>query len=313
MADGADPDSDPDRSSGCSTSPAPSTSCSTSSPTCWRSQSLPARPPPRLPPLMAATDAPPARRDFRVRRPFPRTLRSARDPPRRARDARSALAAGRVRPVQAAGRRPHLRLAAHDDPDRGAHRDPRRARRRGALGGAATSSPRKTTPPRPWPSARRHRREPARRAGVRVEGRDARGVLVLHRAGPHVARRRRPEHDPRRRRRRHPARAQGRRVRGQGLGARPGRADNPELAIVLRLLAKGLRDDPQKWTRLAAGIKGVTEETTTGVHRLYQMHERGRAAVPGDQRQRLGHQVASSTTCTAAATASSTASTGPPT
>ena len=38
-------------------------------------------------------------------------------------------------------------------------------------------------------------------------------------------------------------------------------------------------------------IKGVTEETTTGVHRLYQMPRDRRAAVPGDQRQRLGHQV----------------------
>ena len=36
-------------------------------------------------------------------------------------------------------------------------------------------------------------------AGVRVEGRDARGVLVVHRAGAALARRRRPQHDPRRR------------------------------------------------------------------------------------------------------------------
>ena len=46
----------------------------------------------------------------------------------------------------------------------------------------------------------------------------------------------------------------------------------------------------QRYTKIAAGIKGVTEETTTGVHRLYQMAENGDAAVPGDQRQRLGHQ-----------------------
>ena len=38
-------------------------------------------------------------------------------------------------------------------------------------------------------------------------------------------------------------------------------------------------------------IKGVTEETTTGVHRLYQMAKDEAAAVPGHQRQRLGHQV----------------------
>jgi adenosylhomocysteinase len=60
----------------------------------------------------------------------------------------------------------------------------------------------------------------------------------------------------------------------------PGSADNPEFAIVLRLLNTSLRDDPKKWTRLAAGIKGVTEETTTGVHRLYQMHERGELVFP---------------------------------
>ena len=42
---------------------------------------------------------------------------------------------------------------------------------------------------------------------------------------------------------------------------------------------------------IAEQIKGVTEETTTGVHRLYQFAEQRRAAVPGDQRQRLGHQV----------------------
>ncbi len=50
-------------------------------------------------------------------------------------------------------------------------------------------------------------------SGVRVEGRDARGVLVVHRAGADVARRRRPEHAARRRRRRDAPRAQGRRVR----------------------------------------------------------------------------------------------------
>ena len=58
-----------------------------------------------------------------------------------------------------------------------------------------------------------------RRPGVRLEGRDARGVLVVHRAGADVARGR-PEHDPRRRRRRHAARPQGRRVRGGRRGAR---------------------------------------------------------------------------------------------
>jgi adenosylhomocysteinase len=55
---------------------------------------------------------------------------------------------------------------------------------------------------------------------------------------------------------------------------------NQEFAIVLALLRKTLREDPQKWTRMAASIKGVTEETTTGVHRLYQMVERGELLFP---------------------------------
>ncbi len=60
----------------------------------------------------------------------------------------------------------------------------------------------------------------------------------------------------------------------------PTSASNAELAIVLGLLAKGLRTDPTKWTRLAAGIKGVTEETTTGVKRLYKMAERSELLFP---------------------------------
>jgi adenosylhomocysteinase len=51
----------------------------------------------------------------------------------------------------------------------------------------------------------------------------------------------------------------------------PTEAANPELAIVLGLLQRSLKNDPQKWTRMASHIKGVTEETTTGVKRLYKM------------------------------------------
>jgi adenosylhomocysteinase len=50
----------------------------------------------------------------------------------------------------------------------------------------------------------------------------------------------------------------------------PSTADSEEFAIVLGLLQRSLEDDPQRWTKIAADIKGVTEETTTGVHRLYQ-------------------------------------------
>ena len=60
----------------------------------------------------------------------------------------------------------------------------------------------------------------------------------------------------------------------------PTTASNPEFAIVLGLLQRSLRTEPNKWTQLAAGIKGVTEETTTGVMRLYKMFERGELLFP---------------------------------
>ncbi len=60
----------------------------------------------------------------------------------------------------------------------------------------------------------------------------------------------------------------------------PTSASNPELAIVLGLLQRSLKNDPTKWTRMAADIKGVTEETTTGVKRLYKMAEKGELLFP---------------------------------
>src|SRR5437764_12494936 len=60
----------------------------------------------------------------------------------------------------------------------------------------------------------------------------------------------------------------------------PERAESEELAVILSLLQRSLAEDPQRWTRIAAGIKGVTEETTTGVHRLYQMVETGELLFP---------------------------------
>jgi len=53
-------------------------------------------------------------------------------------------------------------------------------------------------------------------------------------------------------------------------------AENDEHAVILGLLTRSLAEDPQRFTRMAAEIKGVTEETTTGVHRLYQFAEQGR-------------------------------------
>jgi len=55
----------------------------------------------------------------------------------------------------------------------------------------------------------------------------------------------------------------------------PASSSSEEFRVVLELLSRSLAEDPQRWSRLAAGIKGVTEETTTGVNRLYQMLEAG--------------------------------------
>ncbi|HUZ30121.1 MAG TPA: adenosylhomocysteinase [Solirubrobacteraceae bacterium] len=60
----------------------------------------------------------------------------------------------------------------------------------------------------------------------------------------------------------------------------PASADSEEFRIVLELLTRSLQADPQRWTKAAADIKGVTEETTTGVHRLYQFAESGRLLFP---------------------------------
>jgi adenosylhomocysteinase len=66
------------------------------------------------------------------------------------------------------------------------------------------------------------------------------------------------------------------------LGAVPAveTADSEEYAVVLDLLHRSLAEDRQRWTRVAAGIRGVTEETTTGVHRLYEMHRAGTLLFP---------------------------------
>ena len=60
----------------------------------------------------------------------------------------------------------------------------------------------------------------------------------------------------------------------------PASADSEELGVILSLLTRSLAEDPQRWTKIGEGIKGVTEETTTGVHRLYQMAESGELLFP---------------------------------
>jgi adenosylhomocysteinase len=65
-----------------------------------------------------------------------------------------------------------------------------------------------------------------------------------------------------------------------GMAEDPATADSEEMQIVLSLLQASLAEDPGRWSGVAAGIRGVTEETTTGVHRLYQMMEAGELLFP---------------------------------
>src|SRR5690348_13458268 len=60
----------------------------------------------------------------------------------------------------------------------------------------------------------------------------------------------------------------------------PASAESEEFRVVLETLQRSIESDPQRWTEIAAGIKGVTEETTTGVHRLYQLAETGDLLFP---------------------------------
>ena len=57
-------------------------------------------------------------------------------------------------------------------------------------------------------------------------------------------------------------------------------ADSEEYAFVLALLARVQKEDPKRWSRIAPAILGVSEETTTGVHRLYEMENAGTLLFP---------------------------------
>ena len=56
--------------------------------------------------------------------------------------------------------------------------------------------------------------------------------------------------------------------------------DSEEYAVVLSVLAKSLQENPDRFTRMAQEIRGVSEETTTGVHRLYEFFKEGRLLFP---------------------------------
>jgi adenosylhomocysteinase len=60
----------------------------------------------------------------------------------------------------------------------------------------------------------------------------------------------------------------------------PAGADSEEYGVVLSLLQRSLNEDPQRWTTVGSEIMGVTEETTTGVLRLYDMFRDGTLMFP---------------------------------
>jgi adenosylhomocysteinase len=60
----------------------------------------------------------------------------------------------------------------------------------------------------------------------------------------------------------------------------PSTAESEEYEVVLKLLTASVAASPSKWTNIAGQIKGVTEETTTGVHRLYEMAKAGTLLFP---------------------------------
>lgn len=71
-------------------------------------------------------------------------------------------------------------------------------------------------------------------------------------------------------------------VRAETAGAVPDRpgGSTEEAAALDAVLRRSLASDPQRWTRIAAGLRGVSEETTTGVRRLERLAQEGSLLVP---------------------------------
>ncbi|MBA3273314.1 MAG: adenosylhomocysteinase [Chthoniobacterales bacterium] len=57
-------------------------------------------------------------------------------------------------------------------------------------------------------------------------------------------------------------------------------SDPEEWGVIVQLLKKTLKETPQRWTNVGRNVKGVSEETTTGVHRLYEMEKAGKLLFP---------------------------------
>src|SRR4029453_5509809 len=67
----------------------------------------------------------------------------------------------------------------------------------------------------------------------------------------------------------------------EGVAPDPATATSAEQRVTFEVLAESLAEDPARWTPIANEIRGVTEETTTGVHRLYDMMRQGSLLFPG--------------------------------
>ena len=212
----------------------------------------------------------PVRQRLQGRRSRPRRVRTQGDRPRGARDARPDGAARRVRSLPAARGRKGLRRAAHDGPDRGAHRDPGPSRGRGAMGvlqhlldpgpaAAAVVVGRTGTPEEPrgvpifawkgetleeyWECMLATLTWPEGSPNMLLDdGGDA--TLMVHKGKVFETNGRVPDAGP---------------------------DDSEEFGFLLQVMGRSLADDPTRFTRAAADVRGVSEETTTGVHRLYQM------------------------------------------
>ena len=197
-----------------------------------------------------------------------------------------------VRPEQAAQGRARDRLAAHDHRDGGADRDAGRAGRVGALGELQHLHARRTRPRRRSP--RRASRSSPSRAKALEEYWDFTLAALTHPG------RQRPATDRGRRRRRHAAAPQGLR---NGTRQRLGRtrpASSHEEQVIKNLLLKCCGEErPGCWHEVVKDWKGVCEETTTGVHRLYQMQQQSCSCRPSTSTTRSPSP--SSTTSTAAA------------
>jgi adenosylhomocysteinase len=171
----------------------------------------------------------------------------------------------------AAQGRAHHRLAAHDHPDRGADRDAEGARRRGALGLVQHLLD-------PGPRRRRHRRR--RHAGVRRKGetleeywdythrifdgpRTAAPNMILDDGGDATCS------------------CTWARAEKAATSSQPDGSEEEEVILFAAIKKRQLKAKaPAGWTEDGAGIKGVSEETTTGVHRLYQMRPKGELLFP---------------------------------